>query len=341
MSSSNAPPSSSSSWESATPASVLVVGAGIAGLACARALREAGVAVRVAERGRRPGGRMSGRTLHGRPVDLGAAYFTVPEGSAFGSVSADWESRGLARPWTDTLTVLDAGECATGRTSGPMRYAAPGGLRSLVADLAEGLDVSFEREVVAVGADGTVTGTDGRTLAFDTVALAMPDPQAVRLLEPASAAAAALDPSVWEPTVSVALGFAERFWPDDLHAAFVNGSPVIDLVADDGDRRGDGAPVLVAHSTAAVAREHLDAPEGAIESVLAEVLRLLGAEEGTRPVWTHAHRWSFARPGRAHPEPYLLQEHLAVCGDAWGPRSSVSTAWASGDALGRAIAARG
>ena len=45
---------------------VTVVGAGIAGLACARALTAGGSAVRVLDRGRRPGGRMSSRTLHDR-----------------------------------------------------------------------------------------------------------------------------------------------------------------------------------------------------------------------------------------------------------------------------------
>jgi len=40
---------------------VVVVGAGIAGLACARALTAAGYPVRVLDRGRRPGGRMSSR----------------------------------------------------------------------------------------------------------------------------------------------------------------------------------------------------------------------------------------------------------------------------------------
>ncbi|WP_346621622.1 FAD/NAD(P)-binding protein [Blastococcus montanus] len=54
-------------------APVTVIGAGIAGLACARALRDAGREVQVLDRGRAPGGRLSSRTVHGRPVDLGAS----------------------------------------------------------------------------------------------------------------------------------------------------------------------------------------------------------------------------------------------------------------------------
>jgi renalase len=46
----------------------IVIGAGIAGLACARALATAGVPVRVLERGSRPSGRLASRTLHGRAI---------------------------------------------------------------------------------------------------------------------------------------------------------------------------------------------------------------------------------------------------------------------------------
>src|ERR687885_2141703 len=92
-------------------APVVVVGAGIAGTACARALRGAGIRVRVLDRGRRVGGRMAlrrertGDVEH--VVDIGASYFTVSD-PAFGAVVADWRSRGLAREWTDTFRVLHA-----------------------------------------------------------------------------------------------------------------------------------------------------------------------------------------------------------------------------------------
>src|SRR3954451_11556174 len=92
-------------------APVVVVGAGIAGTACARALRAAGVPVRVLDRGRRVGGRMALRRerIDGveHVVDIGASYFTVSD-PAFAALADDWRRRGLAREWTDTLTVLHA-----------------------------------------------------------------------------------------------------------------------------------------------------------------------------------------------------------------------------------------
>ena len=308
---------------------VLIIGAGISGVACAQALRRAGVEARLVDRGRKSGGRLASRTINGRTVDIGAAYFTAEAGSAFADVVAGWVDRGLARPWTDTVAVTGA-EGILSSSTGPMRYAAPAGLRGLVVDLASGLHVEQGVTVERVSAGEA----DGER--YNTVVLAMPDPQARRMLDPASPLRDVLG-SRWVPSIAVVLEWAARGW-QPFHAAFVNDSPELTSLADDGDRRGDGAPVLVAHTTEALAREHLDDPEGAIAPVTAAVQRLLSLPDA--PSHSFAHRWSFARPAQQHPEPFLLINGIGVCGDAWGPRSSVAAAWASGDALGRAIASR-
>lgn len=304
---------------------VTVVGGGISGLACARAVQDAGRSVRVLDRGRRVGGRLSSRTIDGRPVDLGASYFVVGEAADFGHVVADWEERELARPWTDTFQVIDA---EGGRTPkpGPMRWAAPLGLRTLALDLAEGLDVESERTVEQVRPhriDGEEAGE---------VVLAMPAPQAARLTGDAPGG-----PQEWEPVIAVVLRWDERQWDADLHGAFADGDADVSFIADDGDRRGDGAPVLVVHTTADRARRHLDDPDAAIAPVLAATRRLLRIDAD--PISTHAHRWTFARPTQATGRPFFRSPGLSACGDAWGESAAVRTAWTSGDALGRALAA--
>ncbi|RFU19419.1 NAD(P)/FAD-dependent oxidoreductase [Geodermatophilus marinus] len=306
-----------------------VVGGGIAGVACARALAAAGRPVRVLDRGRRPGGRMASRTLHDRVVDLGASYLTAEEGSPFAEVVAGWVGRGLARPWTDTFAVAGP-DGVRGTRRGPLRYGAPGGLRSLVADLADGLEVEQGRTVEDVAPGPRLDGEPA-----PAVVLAMPDPQARRLLDPPTAAAL-LDDRPWLPALAVVLGWETRRWPADLHGAFVHDDPAVEWVADDGDRRGDGAPVLVAHSTPDLAAAHLEDPGAAAGPVAAAVTRALGIDGP--PAWTAVHRWTFARPARPREEPFGLVDGIGACGDGWSAPSRVQSAWTSGTALGRALA---
>ncbi|AGZ42478.1 NAD(P)/FAD-dependent oxidoreductase [Actinoplanes friuliensis] len=291
---------------------VVVVGAGIAGLACARELTAAGVDVRVHERGRVVGGRLASKRFDGRYADLGAAYF-VADDPDFAALAESWRARGLARPWTDTFAVFP-GE----PTTGPVRWAAPGGLRSLAEDLAQGLDVTLSSTVETIPADA------------DAVVLAMPGPQALRL-DPPAAVADAARAQVWEPVLAAVCTYPERSWKD-FRGAFVNDHPVLAAVWDDGDRRGDLAPVLVAHSTADFARPRLTDPAAAASELAAAVTELLGLD--AQPA-VHVHRWTYAQPSPGEPGP-VTDGRVWLAGDAFG-KPRVQTAWLSGRATARAI----
>lgn len=333
---------------------VMVVGAGISGLACARVLADAGVPVRVLDRGRRVGGRMSGRrvetTVGTRVVDLGASYFTVNGTGGFAEQVTDWQTRGLAQPWTDTFATIsgsaDTGGGLTGSSSGPVRWGTTGGLRTLLDDLVAPpgrapLDVVAGIDVETV--DGTLEGptVDGRPAA--AVVLAMPDPQAADLLP--RMVAMRLDVSArwnWRPCIAVYAAWDQRWWPD-FHGAFVNDSDLLVFLVDDGDRRGDGAPVLVAHTAPEVSSDHLDAPGSIVPQVLAELGPLLCSAATPAPTWARAHRWSLAEPLRQHTDATSGWDEgslIGVCGDAWGERPKVQTAWESGTAMGRELAER-
>lgn len=310
---------------------VAVVGAGLSGAACARALSDAGVGVEVLDRGRAPGGRLCSRTLHGRAVDLGASYFTVRDGG-FRAVVEDWLARGLARPWTDAFHL--AGPDGLGeRKAGPLRYGTPGGSRSLVVDLLRGIDVRSMTQVRSVTPGPRV---DGR--AYDAVVVALPDPQALPLLDPAlTEERAAVTDRAWEPVLALAAGWAERCWDTAFDGCFVDGTDTLGWVADDGRRRGDGAPVLVAHSTSALAAAHLEAPDTATATMTRALQELL---ELPAPQWARVQRWTYARPTQERESTYLLgTSGIGLCGDGWGsPR--VETAWVSGTRLGQALVER-
>lgn len=312
---------------------VIVVGAGLSGVACAREVRAAGHDVIVLDRGRRPGGRMAVREIEGRPVDTGASYFTVSD-DTFETVVSDWADRGLARRWTDTFDVFDDGVRGEPKV-GNDRWAAPLGLRSLVEDLAA--DLHVERHTVeSVTSSSAGLQVDGRPAT--AVALAMPDPQAQRLVDPASITHAAVV-DAFEPVLALSAGWPRRTWDDTFNGAFVNGDDHVAWIADDGRRRGDGAAVLVAHSTPAFAAAHLDAPHDATTQMLATLTSLLGIPE--QPEWTDMHRWTYARPAGTREERHHLgADNIGVCGDAWSQRPRVEAAYLSGKALGAAIVDR-
>lgn len=308
----------------------MVVGAGLAGVACARELAAAGTSVVVTERARRTGGRMASRTVDNRAVDIGASYFTASE-PAFRVVVEDWVRRGLARPWTDTFAVAGP-EGLRDTTTGPLRYAAPRGLRSLVIDLASGLYVEHGCEVDSVDAGPRTDGMPARA-----VVLAVPDPQAADLLGvglPEEQACVA--DREWSASVTLYAGWDARCWPS-FDGAFVHDSAVLAWFADDGRRRGDGAPVLVAHSTGTFAESCLDLPVAALDPMLAAVARVLGIDR--EPAWGGVQRWSLAHPVHPHPEPFHLgAARVGLCGDGWGSRPRVEAAYLSGRALGRELA---
>jgi renalase len=299
---------------------VTIVGAGIAGAACAVALRAAGIGVRVIDRGRAVGGRMASPVLHGRRVDIGAGYFTVRD-PGFETVVGGWEAAGLAHRWTNTFGILAAGEAPTSK-SGPDRWSTPGGLRSLVRTMLEGVQVDGDTDVDRAGL-AQLAGT---------VVLAMPDPQAGRLAPVPS-------PVDYDPVITVVCGFADRGWPF-ADAAFVKEHPDVEFVADDGARRGDGAAVLVAHSTAGLAARCLDDPQRAVAPVVAGLRDLLGVGA---PDWTHAHRWTFAKPTGGHDATHGFSEtdgrEIWFAGDQWCPEGSprVESAWRSGTDVAAAI----
>lgn len=322
----------------------VVVGAGISGLACARALHDAGIAVRVLDRGRVVGGRMASRTLRdtdtacdGRIVDIGASYLTARE-EGFAALVDEACAAGILRPWTDTFHVADPSGI-TGVRTGPMRYASAGGLRSFPTWLASGLQadgvtITHDHGVELVSAaDGSVQ-VDGDPVTG--AAVCMPDPQAERLLEPGL-----FDPTpvVWEPVIAVTAVFDEHCWPE-VDGVFVNDHPVITWIADDGARRGDGAPVLVAHVNPVLAAGHLEDPAAVLPAAVAAVTQVL--DLAAQPSWVDAKRWTFARPLTARTEPFALHPTLPVglAGDAWHDGPRVETAWLSGRALGEALAQR-
>ena len=304
---------------------IAIVGAGLAGLACATRLRGAGHGVMLFDKGRGPGGRMSSRrvdTPKGEAsFDHGAQYFTVRDPGFRVQVEA-WRQAGLVAPWPAA-----GAECWVGTPT----------MNAPVKHLASAASVRWNAQVHRLaGAPGSwaLEGVDEGP--FEAALLAVPSENAAPLLgqvAPAMAARALATPALPCWTVMAAFGARVATEADVLREAGPIGWAARNSAKP--DRTGPEAWVLQGGPT--WSREHLEAAaDSIVPALLAAFAERIGA--ALPPVLAaSAHRWRYARSGNSGDG--MLWDatlSLGVCGD-WllGPR--IECAWLSGDRLGRAV----
>lgn len=302
---------------------VAIVGAGLAGLACASLLGEAGLHVQLFDKARGPGGRMSTRRLD-TPLgqvsfDHGAQYFTARDAS-FRSRVERWAAEGIVAPWP---------------AAGPEAWVGIPGMNAPVRAMAIGHSVTWGCQIEALVPDGPfwrLRSQQGQTEPFDVVVIALPAEQAAALLDghaPALADKAAA--SQTEPCWSVMATFERRL---DIAGDVLRDQDLLGWAARNTSKPGrPPVEAWVLQGDPRWSKEHLEDPAEAICSALLDALRLHAGSEIPRPVSIHAHRWRFAR-STAGTDGALWsgQTGLGVCGD-WliGPR--VECAWVSGATL--------
>ena len=85
---------------------ITVIGAGMAGLVCAQQLTQAGYSVRVIDKSRGVGGRVTTRRLFNTKADHGTCYLK-PESELLQRLITLLLQKGDLEVWTDTLHVKD------------------------------------------------------------------------------------------------------------------------------------------------------------------------------------------------------------------------------------------
>lgn len=313
---------------------VAVVGAGMAGLACARALHATGLQVDVFDKGRRAGGRLATRRADGMQFDHGTSYADAL-GSAFGAVLAGMGAAGDAAPWP---------------AAGPGRWAGTPGMSALARHMEAGagtihvvrhaaflhrdvagwtvrhLDAATARPGTVVDSGGLVAGP------FDAVMLALPVPQAVPLLRAVphrfadDAARAGMAPC-W----TLMLAFIGPTGAHDLPQP----GGALAWIARDSSRPGRGvAPECwVAHAGPEWTRAHLEDDAAAVQDALLQDFAAVTGIVDT-PAYAAVHRWRYARTDRPLGVPALWDADvgLGVCGD-WCLGARVEDAFTSGQTL--------
>lgn len=311
---------------------IAVVGAGIAGLACARSLRNAGHAVRVFEKSRGAGGRMSTRRTDHGSYDHGAQYFTARD-PLFRAAVDQWLAQGLVAPYAGRIVRLEQGEVIP--LSHPeQRYVATPGMTAVCRALSADLEIDFECQITAVtpGESGwRLSWEEGGDSGFDAVVLAIPAAQASPLCVAVPDLAVQLRQGGHEPCWAAMVRY-EAPLPLEFDAAFVE-SDVIGWVMRDASRPGRvPGERWVLHANAEWSKAHL---ENSAETVAPLLMDAFCAAAGfdAKAVEFRAHRWRFALSRGLNAGSFWhAGRRIGACGD-WCADGRIEGAYLSGTGL--------
>lgn len=345
----------------ASPRTLAVIGAGMAGITCARTLMQAGHTVRLFEQSDAPGGRMAAFDSPFGSFDCGAQYFTVRDPRF---VRALETVPGLCKRWSaSSVRVLDAhGRVAEAAlpTPDPHWVASPSMAalpQAWAAPLASSgsllLGVSVEAiERDAVNPKRWQLRTSGRAGAhqvhagFDQVLLALPHAPAQILLSTLKHKAflKALQPVRVDPCWTLMLAFPQASQPGlvslgpQWNAAFSSHHRVAWLARESSKPGRAAIERWTVQASPAWSAEHwVDTPE----RVSAKLTKAFSEVTGIRaePGYSEIVAWPEAKTaaplGRSHL--WDAQQGIGVAGD-WCLGHRVEDAFVSGLELALAVA---
>jgi predicted NAD/FAD-dependent oxidoreductase len=331
----------------------VIVGAGVAGLSCARVLRDAGRHPVVLERSRGVGGRCATRRVDGRPVDHGIT-FLHGSSAEFLEELRSVTSATVLDGWPERKIGKGAPCQSNAFRSGESRLAFAEGVSAYPKHLARGLDIRTSTRVVDLKIDHDtlrVGDAGGSEWSSPTVILALATEQTRQLLKgltgsaPEVAAADGLLEMVRSvPCLTLLVGYGDDVARLDWDVAYPEKSDVLQLIAHDSRKRNDDGPVvLVAQAKPRWSRRNVDRPpEEWRDAIKAELGRLFG-EWAARPEWAQAHAWRYARVDRGSEltAPLLIElpggARLGIAGELFAPGGGIQAAWRSGRELARRL----
>ena len=338
-----------------------IVGAGMAGIACARTLVQAGHRVTVFEKSKGASGRMSTRASSFGSFDHGAQYFTVRD-DRFAQALATTPQ--ICKPWSaNAVRVLDAmGRVVeAARNTQDKHWVATPGMNALVKAWTQPLiqadAVHFESRVFKIERDTLhpelwqlqseePEGAQSVFSGFDQVLLAIPSDQAIDLLRNSSIKmeqAAALSKVQVAPCWTLMLAFPNAAQPGLItlgpqwNAARSVHHRVAWLARESSKPGRDHIERWTVQASAAWSQEHL---EDAPERVQAKLIKAFSEITGIRATPAHAevHRWRYAKTLQPLGAPYMhsSKQGIGVCGD-WCLGHRVEDAFISGLELALAV----
>ncbi|MHA6287433.1 NAD(P)/FAD-dependent oxidoreductase [Maricaulis sp. CAU 1757] len=312
---------------------IAIIGAGMAGLACANRLSEAGARVCVFEKSRGLGGRLATRRSTFTTFDHGA-QFVHARSDSFKDWLQQAQKGGFAEQWEPCGRPDEAESWWVGQP----------GMSALAKPLADRLTIQTGSKVVEIlhGPDGWSLRFEGvRSAAgpFQRLVLAIPAPQCTALAGQFLGSGDGLDAVEYAPCWSVLLGYDPGLGndvPDLIEPARGALSWVARNSSKPGRNREQEAWTL--HASADWSLENLELDRDDVTSELTGAFAEIVGHDLPEAVHADAHRWLYARVTRALGQDAIWKPKLGLglTGD-WCLGARVEAAWTSGRALAQCI----
>jgi renalase len=317
---------------------VLIVGAGLAGLAAARDLTRSGFSVRILEKSNGVAGRAATKRLAcGAIADYGAPFFTV-RNESLRLYMQTLERQNLVHVWQYGMQNWNSGTIESSPDGYP-RYVAKNGITTLGKALRDGeifeepLEIKQNALVSAVwsnhfGYRAVLENGDIHTAR--AVLVNTPAPQALALTRSTleSQTYLALERVKFAPCWAMIMSIKNL--PNFPWQALRLEHPVLSWISLEQTKRG-GEAMLVVHANSTWSQQHLESSPHLIEAPLQQALEeIIG--QPLEITESMVHRWRYAQAIQPHPEHFIAQANLVFCGDWCAPNGNarIETAFESG-----------
>jgi predicted NAD/FAD-dependent oxidoreductase len=343
---------------------IAVVGAGISGLTCARALQAGGADVTVFDKGRFVGGRLASRERQGGQFDYGAQYFTV-RSERFRLAVEEWTASGVVAPWSGHFGIVRDG-VITDSPPERTRYVGQPCMSSLGRHLSRDLPLLSLHRVVQLAFDQTLrtfqlsggivhsaaqSGHDAEQFyrsGYEFIVLNLPPAQICEFVS-----------SLDDDCLKDAIGHSDAFKSLQVvslapcFAAMVQFAGPVDSSFDGLSVKGGalswlardsskpGRPALeswVLHGSAEWSKAHLEEDLEDVGQVLLAEMQTLFGRPLPAVVYLKTQRWRYALPENPLADGFLLDADAALgyCGD-WCQGNNIEAAFLSGQKLAEQI----
>jgi len=316
---------------------VAVIGAGVAGLTCARALARADVRVTVFERARGLGGRLGTRRLRNLAFDHGAQFVTARSRPFIKYVEVATRA-GVLMPWRPRILEDDR------RWDAPIEewYVGVPGMSAAMRPMSRAVELQTGvgvHELLQSQRGWELQTDSGRqNRIFDAVAVAVPAPQALSLLGAHGRAFRHLADVRMAPCWAAMLTFDE---PIDVGAEarrWTQGPLTWAACDSSKPQRPAGPQAWVVHASVPWSRDHLEADGPEVARLLLHAFATATGVHLPAPAHLQAHRWRHAFVEQPLGLPCLVDEEIAAgaCGD-WCIAPRVEAAFESGRTLAHSL----